>query len=166
MVEWMMKAFWMIHAFSGPRWDAIVWFAAYRTSCKENNFPDSLLSGKLKSKVPDRRIASVKDEYMISAVPPWIHENALVRSARYNHISGKWRLPETSQNTLWSLTFDCALRGPFDSLFLTWLSASQALCKGMTAVISASTVYVMKFLSIIRPIWSAVKPQEYFWWNF
>jgi hypothetical protein len=38
------------------------------------------------------------------------------------------------------ITFDCALSGPFDNLFLTWLSAPQALCKGIIAVISASTV--------------------------
>ncbi|MGN1450798.1 MAG: hypothetical protein ACI4XQ_01760, partial [Eubacteriales bacterium] len=38
------------------------------------------------------------------------------------------------------ITFDCALSGPFDNLFLTRFSASQALCKGIIAVISASTV--------------------------
>lgn len=38
------------------------------------------------------------------------------------------------------ITFDCALSGPFDSSFLTQLSAPRALCKGVTAVISASTV--------------------------
>ena len=37
-------------------------------------------------------------------------------------------------------TFDCALSGPFDNLFLTRLSAARALCKGIIAVISASTV--------------------------
>ena len=39
-----------------------------------------------------------------------------------------------------NVTFHCALSGPFDNLFLTRLSASRALCKGMIAVISASTV--------------------------
>ena len=49
----------------------------------------------------------------------------------------------TSQNTLRdtiSPAFDCALSGPFDDLFLTRFSASRALCKGMIAVISASSV--------------------------
>ena len=50
----------------------------------------------------------------------------------------------TSQNTLWQATFDCALSGPFDNLFLAWLPASQALCGGIIAVISASTVCFMK----------------------
>ena len=40
-------------------------------------------------------------------------------------------------------SFDCALRGPFDNLYLTRLSAPRALCRGMTAVISASTVSLL-----------------------
>ena len=48
-------------------------------------------------------------------------------------------------------TFDCALSGPFDNLFLTWLSATQALCEGIIAVISASTVYIIMFLDNILP---------------
>ena len=39
--------------------------------------------------------------------------------------------------------FDYALRGPFDDLFLTWLSATQVLCEGIIAVISASTVFLI-----------------------
>jgi len=39
--------------------------------------------------------------------------------------------------------FDCALSGPFDSLFLAGLSAPPVLCKVITAVISASTVYYL-----------------------
>ena len=38
------------------------------------------------------------------------------------------------------LAFDCALRGPFDGLFLTRLSATRALCEVITDFISASTV--------------------------
>ena len=37
--------------------------------------------------------------------------------------------------------FDHALSGPFDDLFLTRLSATRALWKGIIAVISASTVF-------------------------
>ena len=52
----------------------------------------------------------------------------------------------TSQNTRRKkYTFDYALSGPFDKLFLAWFSASQALCKGIVAVISASTVYNIIF---------------------
>ena len=47
--------------------------------------------------------------------------------------------------------FDCALNGPFDNLFLTWLSAPQVLCKGIIAVISASTVYEYSISHIIPP---------------
>ena len=36
--------------------------------------------------------------------------------------------------------FDCTLRGPFDGLFPTRLSATRALCEGIIAFISASTV--------------------------
>jgi hypothetical protein len=39
-------------------------------------------------------------------------------------------------------TFDCALRGPFDNLFLTRFPATRALCEGIIAVISASTVSI------------------------
>ena len=45
--------------------------------------------------------------------------------------------------------FDCTLRGPFANLFLTRISASRALCEGITDVISASTVYSLT--SISRP---------------
>ena len=69
----------------------------------------------------------------------------LVRLAGYQHIPGKWRMP-TRRRILWISgwminPFDCALSGPFDNLFHTWFSAPQALCKGIIAVISASTVY-------------------------
>ena len=37
-------------------------------------------------------------------------------------------------------TFDCTLRGPFDNLCFTRLSATRALCKSIITVISASTV--------------------------
>ncbi len=50
--------------------------------------------------------------------------------------------------------FDCTLRGPFDDLSLTRLSAARALCKGMIAVISASTVsiYIGKQYSMRRRV--------------
>ena len=48
------------------------------------------------------------------------------------------------QNTLRICAFDCTLRGPFDDLFLTRLSATQALCTGIIAFISASTVWRIK----------------------
>ena len=47
------------------------------------------------------------------------------------------------------ITFDCALSGPFDKLFLTRLSAPRALCKGIIAVISASTVWCTKLWGVI-----------------
>ena len=43
--------------------------------------------------------------------------------------------------------FDCALSGPFDNLFLARLSAPRALCRGIIAVISASTVWLIKLWS-------------------
>ena len=55
----------------------------------------------------------------------------------------------TSQNTLWKATFDCALSGPFDNLFLVWFSASQTLCKGMIAVIYTSTVWIIYLFTIL-----------------
>lgn len=54
------------------------------------------------------------------------------------------------------ITFDCALSDPFDNLFLACFSASQVLCKGMIAVISASTVCCMKFLYTIAPLYVRV----------
>ena len=48
----------------------------------------------------------------------------------------------TLQNTR-QYAFDCTLRGPFDNLFLTQLSASWALCAVMAAVTSASTVCLL-----------------------
>ena len=45
----------------------------------------------------------------------------------------------TSQNTR-LIAFDCALRGPFGGLFPARLSPSRTLCKGIAALISASTV--------------------------
>ena len=99
--------------------------------------------------VLDRISESVKDEY-----------NTLIKSKHYPrcHLDlQQWRctlsrIPayprqltyaHTSQNTRYNIdyTFDCALSGPFDNLFLTWFSAPQALCKGIIAVISASTVW-------------------------
>ena len=69
----------------------------------------------------------------------------LVRLAGYQHILGKLRMPSRRRIlwiSVWMINpFDCALSGPFDNLFHTWFSAPQALCKGIIAVISASTVY-------------------------
>ena len=56
-------------------------------------------------------------------------------------------------------TFDHTLSGPFDNLFHTRLSASRALCKGIIAVISASTVCIVKFEVIISPIAMIVNRQ-------
>ena len=52
--------------------------------------------------------------------------------------------------------FDCALSGPFDNLFLARLSAPQALCRGIIAVISASTVFLINFSLIILPFYAFV----------
>ena len=61
----------------------------------------------------------------------------------------------TLQNTLRKNAFHCTLNGPFDNLFLTRLSASRALWKGIIAVISVSTVYDLIFF-IIAPCFSSV----------
>jgi hypothetical protein len=62
---------------------------------------------------------------------------ALSRIPAYpRHMTSACNVAEYSGNS----PFDCALRGPFDNLFLTRLSASRTLCKGIIAVISASTV--------------------------
>ena len=47
--------------------------------------------------------------------------------------------------------FPCALSGPFDELFHTRISAYRALCSGINAVISASTVYKYLIACIIAP---------------
>lgn len=49
--------------------------------------------------------------------------------------------PHVAEYSVPKGTFDCTLSGPFDEMFLTCLSATQALCEGINAVISASTVY-------------------------
>lgn len=54
-----------------------------------------------------------------------------------------------------NLTFGCALSGPFDNLFLICFSAPQTLCKGIIAVISASTVLFVFY--IISQYWAFVK---------
>ena len=65
-----------------------------------------------------------------------------MHSARYNHISGKLRLPERHRILgKADSAFDCALSGPFAKQFLTRLSAPRALCVVLNDVISASTVY-------------------------
>ena len=45
------------------------------------------------------------------------------------------------------LPFLCTLGGPFDELFLTRLPATRALCEGIFAVISASTVWAIRLLT-------------------
>ena len=61
----------------------------------------------------------------------------------------QFTLAQTSQNTR-DYPFDCALSGPFDNLFLTRLSAPRALCEGITAVISASSVYHFKLYTLLH----------------
>ena len=51
------------------------------------------------------------------------------------------QLTYASRRRILSLpAFDCALRGPFGGLFPARLSPSRTLCKGIAALISASTV--------------------------
>ena len=45
-------------------------------------------------------------------------------------------------------TFDYALRGPFDNLCFTRLSAARALCRSIITVISASTVWSYQYALI------------------
>ena len=71
--------------------------------------------------------------------------------AGYQHIPGICTLAYSVAEYFGNIPFDCALSGPFDNLFLTWLSATQALCEGIIAVISASTVYIIMFLDNILP---------------
>ena len=66
----------------------------------------------------------------------------------------------TLQNTLRCPAFDCTLRGPFDDLFLTRLSATRALWKGMIAVISASTVCMIE-LNVFYHLYSALSTRNF-----
>ena len=94
--------------------------------------------------VPDRIDLSRTNNYKttLSAVPPWIHGliRALSRIPSYPRQDNVCLQRRRILRKMNFLSFDCALCGPFGSLFLTWFSASQALCKGIIAVISASTV--------------------------
>ena len=58
------------------------------------------------------------------------------------------------------LPFLCTLGGPFDELFLTRLPATRALCEGIFAVISASTVCYSDVVGIIAPKSPFVKPSK------
>ena len=61
------------------------------------------------------RITSVKDEKFIRGAT--LIRSLTARSARYHHISGMLRLPHVAEYS--GITpFDCALRGPFDKVFL------------------------------------------------
>ena len=51
-------------------------------------------------------------------------------------------MPHVAEYSTEESAFDCTLGGPFDNLFLTRLSAPRALCEGIVAVISASTVSI------------------------
>ena len=65
--------------------------------------------------------------------------------------------------TYWAgvrLPFLCTLGGPFDELFLTRLPATRALCEGIFAVISASTVCYSDVVGIIAPKSPFVKPSK------
>ena len=68
----------------------------------------------------------------------------------------------TRRRILCITTFDCALSGPFDNLFLTRLSASRALCRGIVAFISASTV-CSPYVILISYIISKYKVSTIFW---
>ena len=64
-----------------------------------------------------------------------------MRIAGYQHIPGIYTLAcNVAEYSADLFAFDCALSGSFDHLFPTCFSAPQALCKGIIAVISASTV--------------------------
>ncbi len=64
--------------------------------------------------------------------------------------------PRVAEYSVRYHTFDCTLSGPFDRRFLTRFSAPRALCEGVPAVTSASTVCV-KFGVIISPRYAVVK---------
>ena len=81
----------------------------------------------------------------LSAVPPRFTAWP-VHLSGYKHIPGIYTPAFSVAEYSVKITFDCALSGPFDNLFPAWFSASQALCMGMIAVISASTVWSIKFL--------------------
>lgn len=76
----------------------------------------------------------------LSAVPPWFTALTLY-SCQDTDISPATNVClYVAEYSVFYNTFDCALSGPFDDLFLTCFSAPQTLCKGIIAVISASTV--------------------------
>ena len=107
----------------------------------------------LNKKIPDRiNYLSRTNKAFLSAVPPRIHGRcrALSRILTYpRHVTSAPRRRILRSDSPFVLSFDCALSGPFDNLFLTCLSPPQALCKGIIAVISASTVYRIKFLYML-----------------
>lgn len=118
------------------------------------------LSCKTKN-VLDRNRLSVKDEQVLIQYDTirgatLLHDLTRALKQDTNISSAFIRLPAASQNTLkkgylsafgcsllpkqFPFPFDCALSGPFDNLFPVCFSASQTLCMGIIAVISASTV--------------------------
>jgi len=101
-------------------------FAENKTSLTEMNF----LPRTNKTLIRGATLIHGHDSRALDGVPTY------PRQLTYAH---------TSQNTRYKI-FDCALSGPFDNLFLTRLSAPRALCRGIIAVISASTVSVIKFM--------------------
>ena len=97
----------------------------------------------------------------LSAVPPWFTAIFVKSHVRFSRIptyprqmTSAYNVAEYSEKLVSrgnAFTFDCALSGPFDNLFLAWFSASQALYKGIIAVISASTVWSIKFIMYCIP---------------
>ena len=66
--------------------------------------------------------------------------------AGYQHIPGICTLAYSVAEYFGNIPFDCALSGPFAKQFLTRLSASRALCKVRTDVISISTVFLTIYI--------------------
>ena len=61
-----------------------------------------------------------------------------LRDTAMRDIPDNRRVPHVAEYL--ALAVHCTLSGPFDDLFLARLSAPRALCTGIIAVISASTV--------------------------
>ena len=98
-------------------------------------------SVSVNTKSPRQRIylCQGRIRFNLSAVPPCFTASAVPLS-RIQTYPRELTHPYALQNTP-EVPFPCTLSGPFDNLFLTRFSASRALCKGIIAVISTSTVF-------------------------
>ena len=127
-----------LNIFSSPY--LIMTFFENQAEARHRPVSNAIIPPSSEKRKNPRQKKSVKDEYIISAVPPWF---APIRRTPYQdtyYIPDNWRVSCVAEYSE-PCSFDCALCGPFERQPPTRLSATRALCVCLSDVISASTVY-------------------------